>query len=99
MLAFYAIAPTIVSREQLPAKGMAAGFSTIPATCSVVSPSIGRYGQGAGSQLLLDALDAIVEAADRGGVVIVVDAIGDAAVACSTSTTTSFASAIPAVWR
>ncbi|MFO1511292.1 MAG: GNAT family N-acetyltransferase [Steroidobacteraceae bacterium] len=83
VLAFYAIAPTIVSREQLPAKGMAAGFSTIPGyLLGRLALDRALRGKGLGSQLLLDALDAIVEAADRGGGrVIVVDAIDDAAVA------------------
>ncbi|MEZ5120728.1 MAG: GNAT family N-acetyltransferase [Solirubrobacterales bacterium] len=83
VLAFYTIAPTIVSREQLLAKEVAAGFSAIAGyLLGRLALDRALRGKGLGSQLLLDALDAIVAAADRGGGrVIVVDATDDAAVA------------------
>lgn len=82
VLAFHAIAPTIVSRGELPTKSMAAGFSAIPGYL------LGRLaldqelqGRKLGSQLLLDAIETIVIAAERGGGrVIVVDAVDDEAV-------------------
>jgi GNAT superfamily N-acetyltransferase len=72
VVAYHAIAPTQVA---------SAGYSMVPGYL------IGRLaldeplqGQGLGTQLLLDALERIVGAADRaGGRVIVVDAIDDTA--------------------
>ncbi len=83
VLAFHTIAPTRVRRGELPSRAMAAGYSTVPGYL------LGRLaldrrlrGRRLGSQLLLDALELIVQAADRGGGrVIVVDAIDDDAVA------------------
>ena len=80
-MAYHAIAPTQVARIDLPSRSLSAGYSRIPGYL------IGRLaldhtlqGQGLGTQLLLDALERIVEAADRaGGRVIVVDAIDEAA--------------------
>lgn len=82
VLAFHAISPTVITREALPTSGMAAGFSSVPGYL------LGRlaldhqlHGNGLGSQLLLDAIEVMVEAAKRGGGrVIVVDAIDDNAV-------------------
>jgi GNAT superfamily N-acetyltransferase len=70
VVAYHAIAPTQVS-----------GYSHVPGYL------IGRlaldqslHGQGLGTQMLLDALERILEAADRaGGRVIVVDAIDETA--------------------
>jgi GNAT superfamily N-acetyltransferase len=81
VVAYHAIAPTQVARIDLPTRSLSAGYSHVPGYL------IGRlaldrtlHGQGLGTQLLLDALERIVEAADRaGGRVIVVDAIDDAA--------------------
>ena len=81
--AYYAIAPTLVSRRGLPSRSMSAGYSSIPGYL------IGRlaldrslHGQGLGSQLLLDALSLIVTAAGQGGGrIIAVDAIDDRAAA------------------
>jgi GNAT superfamily N-acetyltransferase len=79
--AYHAIAPTQVARVALPSRSLSAGYSHVPGYL------IGRlaldqslHGQGLGTQLLLDALERILEAADRaGGRVIVVDAIDETA--------------------
>jgi GNAT superfamily N-acetyltransferase len=81
VVAYHAIAPTQIARIELPSRSLSAGYSQVPGYL------IGRlaldqslHGQGLGTQLLLDALERIVDAADRaGGRVIVVDAIDDAA--------------------
>ena len=81
VVAYHAIAPTQVARVDLPSRSLSAGYSLVPGYL------IGRlaldqslHGQGLGSQLLLDAIERIVGAADRaGGRVIVVDAIDAAA--------------------
>jgi GNAT superfamily N-acetyltransferase len=81
VVAFHAIAPTQVARVELPSRSLSAGYSHVPGYL------LGRlaldhtlHGQGLGTQLLLDALERIVEAADRaGGRVIVVDAIDETA--------------------
>jgi len=77
VVAYPAIAPTQLARVDLPSRSLSAGFSMLPGFL------IGRLaldrslqGQGLGSQLLLDALERIVEAADLvGGRLIAVDAI------------------------
>jgi GNAT superfamily N-acetyltransferase len=81
VVAYHAVAPTQIARIDLPSRALSAGYSRIPGYL------LGRlaldqtlHGQGLGTQLLLDALERIVEAADRaGGRVIVVDAIDDSA--------------------
>lgn len=81
VVAYHAIAPTQVARNELPSRSLSAGYTRVPGYL------IGRlaldqalHGQGLGTELLLDALERIVEAADRaGGRVIVVDAIDEAA--------------------
>jgi GNAT superfamily N-acetyltransferase len=81
VVAYHAFAPTQVARIDLPSRSLSAGYSQVPGYL------IGRlaldqtlHGQGLGTQLLLDALERIVDAADRaGGRVIVVDAIDEAA--------------------
>lgn len=81
VVAYHAIAPTQLARIDLPSRSLSAGYSRIPGYL------IGRlaldqtlHGQGLDTQLLLDALERIVEATDRaGGRVIVVDAVDDAA--------------------
>jgi GNAT superfamily N-acetyltransferase len=77
VVAYHAIAPTQVARVDLPSRSLSAGYSQIPGYL------IGRlaldetlHGRGLGTQLVLDALERIIEAADRaGGRIIVVDAI------------------------
>jgi GNAT superfamily N-acetyltransferase len=77
VVAYHAIAPTQLARLDLPSRSLSAGFSMLPGFL------IGRLaldrslqGQGLGSQLLLDALERIVDAADLvGGRLIAVDAI------------------------
>ena len=81
VVAYHAIAPTQIARIDLPSRSLSGGYSQVPGYL------IGRlaldkslHGQGLGTQLLLDALERIVDAAQRaGGRVIVVDAIDDAA--------------------
>jgi GNAT superfamily N-acetyltransferase len=81
VVAYHAIAPTQIARIDLPSRSLSGGYSQVPGYL------IGRLaldqtlqGQGLGTQLLLDALERILDAADRaGGRVIVVGAIDDAA--------------------
>ena len=80
VIGYYSIAPTQVRRDELP-KGTSGGYSSVPGYL------LGRLaldktlqGQGLGRQLLLDALEVIITAADHSaGRVIVVDAIDAAA--------------------
>jgi GNAT superfamily N-acetyltransferase len=77
VVAYHALAPTQLARIDLPSRSLSAGFSMLPGFL------IGRLaldrslqGQGLGSELLLDALERIVEAADLvGGRLIAADAI------------------------
>jgi GNAT superfamily N-acetyltransferase len=77
VVGYHAIAPTQIARVDLPGRSLRGSYSLVPGYL------IGRlaldrslHGQGLGSQLLLDAVERIVEAAERaGGRVIVVDAI------------------------
>lgn len=81
VVAYHAIAPTQIARVDLPSRSLSAGYSHVPGYL------IGRlaldrtlHGRGLGTQLLLDALERIVAAADQaGGRVIVVDAIDETA--------------------
>ena len=78
---FYSISPTQVARQEV-SRSLSAGFSVVP------SWLLGRLalhtrwqGQGLGSQLLLDALDAIAAASKTGaGRLVLVDPIDPAAV-------------------
>lgn len=83
VLAFHTIAPTQLLREELPSRSMAAGYSSVPGfLLGRLAVDKRLHGKRLGSQLLLDALELIVGAADRGGGrIIVVDAIDDAATA------------------
>jgi len=79
VLAYFAIAPTQVVRADLPRATLAGGYSVVPgyllARLALAAP---LHGQGLGSELLLDALSRIVEAARiSGGRLIVVDALDD----------------------
>lgn len=81
VIAYYSITPTVLRRDELPSRAMAGGYTSVPGFL------LGRlaldrelHGQGHGSQLLIDAIERIVSAADEGGGrVIVVDAIDEAA--------------------
>lgn len=82
VLAFHSVAPTLLRRDELPSRSVAGGYSSVPGYL------LGRLaldrtleGRRLGSQLLLDAVELIVQAAERGGGrVIVVDAIDGAAI-------------------
>ena len=79
VVAYHAIAPTQLARVDLPGRSLSAGYSTLPGfligRLALDSP---LHGEGLGSQLLIDALERIVEAADLvGGRLIAVDAIDD----------------------
>lgn len=79
--AFHAIAPTQSDRDELPSRKLAGGYRTVPGYL-IARLALDRelHGQGFGSELLLDALDRIVDAADvAGGRLIAVDAIDQAA--------------------
>lgn len=83
VVGFYSVSPTLLRRDELPSRSMAGGYSEVPGYL------LGRlaldqtlHRKHLGSQLLLDALELIVEASARsGGRVIVVDAIDDLALA------------------
>lgn len=81
VVAYYAIAPTQIARIDLPSRSLSGGYSQVPGyLIGRLALDTSLHGQGLGTQLLLDALERIVEAAERaGGRVIVVDAIDDAA--------------------
>ncbi len=82
VVAYYAIAPHQVRREQV-ASAMAGGITMIPAyLLARLALDVALHGQGLGAELLHDAMDRIVTAADAvSGRLIVVDAIDDAAAA------------------
>jgi predicted N-acetyltransferase YhbS len=76
VVAYFSIAPTQVTRDQVPSRSLAAGYSVIPgyllARLALDTP---LHGQHLGTQLLLDALERIVTAAHTsGGRLIVTDA-------------------------
>lgn len=78
--AYYSIAPTRVVREEL-SRSLAGGESMVPAyLLARLALDSSLHGQGLGGELLFDALDVLVDAADRaGGRLIVVDAIDERA--------------------
>ncbi|MGQ0775653.1 MAG: GNAT family N-acetyltransferase [Pseudonocardiales bacterium] len=80
VVAYYAIAPHQVRREQVSA-GMAGGVTVIPAyLLARLALDVTLHGQGLGAELLHDALDRIITAADTAsGRLIVVDAIDETA--------------------
>jgi GNAT superfamily N-acetyltransferase len=80
VVAYYAIAPHQVAREQLP-PAMAGGVTVIPAyLLARLALDVTLHGQGLGAELLHDAMDGIVTAADTAsGRLIVVDASNDEA--------------------
>lgn len=82
VVAYYAIAPHQVRREQVPSS-MAGGVTVIPAyLLAPLALDVTLHGQGLGGELLHDAMDRIVTAADMAsGRLIVVDAIDETAAA------------------
>ncbi len=81
VVAFYAIAPTQFARVDLPSRSLSAGYSQVPGyLIARLGLDSSLHGQGLGTQLLLDALERIVQAAaDAGGRLIAVDAIDEEA--------------------
>ncbi len=82
VVAYYAIVPHQVRREQL-SPAMAGGVTVIPAyLLARLALDVVLHGRGLGAELLHDALERIVTAADTAsGRLIVVDAIDDQAAA------------------
>lgn len=77
VIAFYAIAPTQFASSELPARSLSTGYSIVP---GYLLPRLALdrslHGQGLGTQLLLDALERVVDAATHaGGRLIAVDAL------------------------
>ena len=82
VVAYYALAPTEVRRQDLP-RAMTEGVSVIPSYL-LARLALDRrlQGQRLGSQLLVDALEVVVAAAElAAGRLVVVDAIDEAAAA------------------
>lgn len=82
VVAYYAIAPHRVRQDEL-SSAMAGGVTLIPAyLLARLALDVTLHGQGLGAELLHDALDRIVTAADTAsGRLIVVDAVDDTAAA------------------
>lgn len=80
--AYYAITPHQVRRDQV-SSAMAGGVTVIPAyLLARLALNVTLHGQGLGAELLHDAMDRIVTAADTAsGRLIVVDAIDETAAA------------------
>lgn len=78
VIGYYAIAPHLVSRSEV-SSGLAGGVSAIPSyLLARLALDESMHGQRLGGQLLRDALERIVEAANIGsGRLVVVDAIDD----------------------
>ena len=81
VVAYHAIAPTQLARVDLPSRALSGGYSQVPGyLIGRLALDLRLRGQGLGTELLLDALERIVEAADRaGGRLVAVDAIDDEA--------------------
>ena len=80
VLAYFSIAPTQVARSEVP-RSLTGGYTLIPGYL-LARLALDRrlQGQGLGSELLVDALERIVDAAQvGGGRLIVVDAMDDEA--------------------
>lgn len=77
--AYYSIAPTQVAAEELPSRSLAGGYTVVPGyLLARLALDRALQGQGLGSELLIDALIRITDAASQaGGRLIVVDAIDD----------------------
>jgi GNAT superfamily N-acetyltransferase len=82
VVAYYAITPHQVRREQVSA-ALAGGVTMIPAyLLARLALDVSLHGLGLGAELLHDAMDRIVTAADAvSGRLVVVDAINDTAAA------------------
>ncbi|HEY9388649.1 MAG TPA: GNAT family N-acetyltransferase [Mycobacteriales bacterium] len=82
VVAYYAIAPTQVLRDEV-SRNLSGGVTVVPAyLLARLALDRSLHGQGLGSELLVDALDRIVQASTAAaGRLIVVDAIDDAAAA------------------
>ncbi|HUZ25023.1 MAG TPA: GNAT family N-acetyltransferase [Streptosporangiaceae bacterium] len=82
VVAYYAITPHQVLREEV-SGGLAGGVSVIPGyLLARLAADQGLHGQGLGGELLHDALDRVVSAADvASGRLVVVDAIDEQAAA------------------
>lgn len=81
VVGYHAIAPTQLARVDLPSRSLSAGYNTLPGFL-IARLALDRalHGRGLGGQLLLDALERILDAADlAGGRLLAVDAIDDAA--------------------
>jgi GNAT superfamily N-acetyltransferase len=80
VLAYYSIAPTQISRSEVPSK-LAGGYSVVPAyLLARLALDLSLRGQALGVELLLDALEVITDAARiGGGRLIVVDAVDEQA--------------------
>lgn len=80
VVAYYAIAPTQVLRDEV-SRNQSGGVTVVPAyLLARLALDRSLHGQGLGGELLVDALDRIVQAsASAAGRLIVVDAIDDAA--------------------
>lgn len=83
VLAFHSVAPTLLRREDMPSRSIAGGYSSVPGfLLGRLALDRSLQGKGLGSQLLLDATELILGAAERGGGrVIVVDALDAGAIA------------------
>jgi GNAT superfamily N-acetyltransferase len=81
-VAYYAITPSQARRDEVP-RSMSGGVGIIPAyLLARLALDRSLRGQGLGAQLLLDAIERIVQAADAAaGRLIAVDAIDDHAAA------------------
>lgn len=81
VVGYHAVAPTQVTRVDIPGRSLTAGYTTIPGYLIARLALDGSvHKQGLGTELLYDALRRIVAAADRaGGRLILVDAIDEQA--------------------
>jgi predicted GNAT family N-acyltransferase len=82
VVAYYSITPHQVQRAEV-SSGLSGGVTTIPAyLLARLALDRAQHGKGLGGQLLLDALERVVEAANvASGRLLVVDAIDDQAAA------------------
>lgn len=81
VLGYYALAPHLVEREQLPRRVGRGAPRQVPAILlAKLALDTRRQGQGLGGELLIRALSTVVDAARvAGGKLVVVDAADDAA--------------------